>query len=1068
MTIKNNRPGDAAGLRRQAEAKWSGCKKKAASLPAAEPDSRRLVHELEVHQIELEMQNEELLQTRARAEALLAQYTDLYEFAPVGYFSLACDGAIHQVNLAGANLMGVECGALINRRFGVFVSVESRTIFSAFLEKIFSKSASKETCEVALRKNGSAPCWMHIEAASSNDGGECKIAVIDITERKEEEAHSRRLATVVRDSNDAITIQDFGGRILAWNRGAELMYGYSEEDALHMSIWQITPAKKAAEKKEFIRRLKEGEAITSFETQRETKDGRILDVWMTVTKLVDDTGKPVGIASTERDITGRKKKEEEASRMVTVVRDSNDAITIQDFEGRVLAWNRGAELMYGYSEQEALQKNIWLLTPPDREEEQKDFTRRLIAGEKITSLETQRVTKDGRIIDIWMTVTKLVDDTGKSIGIASTERDITGRKRKEEEFKSAKSLLDTVIDSSPFAMWISDREGMLIRTNRSLRETLNLTDEQLIGKYNVLKDANLEMQGVMPMVRAVFEMHTPARFIIPWKASNAGDVDFKGGRDLYIDVSIFPILDKNRELTNAVCQWVNITDRKLAEEALRKSEELFHSTLDNMMEGCQIIGADWRYLYVNEVVAKQGRRPAKEFVGRTMMECYPGIKTTPMFELLAQCMKDRLPRQMENEFVYENGEKAWFQLAVQPVPEGVFVLSLGITERKRAEDELKKHRYHLEELVKERTAELKKSEEKFRTLADFTYDWEYWLDPERRMLYISPSCERITGFSPDSFYKEPQFINTIIHPDDRQSFENHVGLYHVGNKHSESDEREFRIVDRNGGTKWIAHVCAPITGEGGAYLGRRVSNRDITKRKHAEEELRRQSVELEATNRELESFAYSVSHDLRAPLRTIDGFSQIIIDDYSGKLDEQGKNYLLRVKSATQRMGQLIDDMLKLSRITRQELKREETDLSMMVRKISAELSHNQPERQVEFVIKPGCAEDCDRQLIGIALENLIGNSWKYSSRHTSARIEFGATEKDGKTVYFVRDDGAGFDPAYADKLFSPFQRLHAASEFEGNGIGLATIQRIVRKHGGSVWAEGQVEKGATFYFTLT
>jgi light-regulated signal transduction histidine kinase (bacteriophytochrome) len=122
----------------------------------------------------------------------------------------------------------------------------------------------------------------------------------------------------------------------------------------------------------------------------------------------------------------------------------------------------------------------------------------------------------------------------------------------------------------------------------------------------------------------------------------------------------------------------------------------------------------------------------------------------------------------------------------------------------------------------------------------------------------------------------------------------------------------------------------------------------------------------------------------------------------------------------------------------------------------------------VEFVIKPGCAEDCDRQLIGIALENLIGNSWKYSSRHTSARIEFGATEKDGKTVYFVRDDGAGFDPAYADKLFSPFQRLHAASEFEGNGIGLATIQRIVRKHGGSVWAEGQVEKGATFYFTLT
>ena len=150
---------------------------------------------------------------------------------------------------------------------------------------------------------------------------------------------------------------------------------------------------------------------------------------------------------------------------------------------------------------------------------------------------------------------------------------------------------------------------------------------------------------------------------------------------------------------------------------------------------------------------------------------------------------------------------------------GVFAAARDITERKRAEDELKKNRYHLEELVKERTAELRKSEEKFRTMADFTYDWEYWLDTDRRMLYVSPSCERITGFPPDSFYKNLQFINTIIYPDDRQSFENHVGSYHVGNKHDESDEMEFRIVDRNGDTKWIAHVCAPITGDNGAYLG---------------------------------------------------------------------------------------------------------------------------------------------------------------------------------------------------------------------------------------------------------
>ena len=292
------------------------------------------------------------------------------------------------------------------------------------------------------------------------------------------------------------------------------------------------------------------------------------------------------------DITGRKRADEEASRMITVVRDSNDAIMIQDYEGKILAWNYGAEHLFGYSEQEALQMTIWQLAPPDKVAEQKDFNRRIFAGEKVVSFETQRLAKDGRLLDIWLTVTKLVDETGKVIGIASTERDITERKRKEEEAKSAKSLLDTVIDSSPFAMWISDREGMLIRTNRSLRETLNLTDEQLIGKYNVLNDVNLEMQGVMPMVRAVFEMNTPARFTIPWKASNAGDVDFKGGRDLYIDVSIFPILDNDGKLTNVVCQWVDITERKRAEEAVTVSELRYRRLFEAARDGILILDAD--------------------------------------------------------------------------------------------------------------------------------------------------------------------------------------------------------------------------------------------------------------------------------------------------------------------------------------------------------------------------------------------------------------------------------------------------------------------------------------------
>jgi PAS domain S-box-containing protein len=305
--------------------------------------------------------------------------------------------------------------------------------------------------------------------------------------------------------------------------------------------------------------------------------------------------------------TGRKREEENLRRFATVVRDSNDAIIISDFEGRITVWNRGAELMYGYTEKDALQMTLWQITPSSKAAEKKEFIRRLKEGEAITSFETQRVTKDGRVLDVWMTVTKLVNDAGNPIGIASTERDITARKRTEKEFKSSKSFLDSVIDSSPFAMWISDREGMLIRANRSLRETLNLTDEQLIGKYNVLNDANLEMQGVMPMVKAVFEMCTPARFTIPWKASNAGDVDFKGGRDLYIDVSIFPILDNNGELTNVVCQWVNITERIQAESKLSEQLDELQRWHDAM------IGREDRVIEVkkevNELLARLGEPP---------------------------------------------------------------------------------------------------------------------------------------------------------------------------------------------------------------------------------------------------------------------------------------------------------------------------------------------------------------------------------------------------------------------------------------------------------------------------
>jgi signal transduction histidine kinase len=279
---------------------------------------------------------------------------------------------------------------------------------------------------------------------------------------------------------------------------------------------------------------------------------------------------------------------------------------------------------------------------------------------------------------------------------------------------------------------------------------------------------------------------------------------------------------------------------------------------------------------------------------------------------------------------------------------------------------------------------------------------------------------------------------------------------------------------RDGHETVVETRAHPILGSAGELLGYRGVDRDVGERRRAaetiralnaelEERVHRRTAELESAYRELESFSYSVSHDLRAPLRSIDGFSQALLEDCGDRLDASGREYLDRVRAATRRMGGLIDDLLALSRVTRQEMLREPVDLSAIALAVGAELAAGQAAR-VDLQVQPGLEILGDPKLLRLALWNLLENAWKFTGHRELGHVELGRARNG---VYFVRDDGAGFDMAYAHKLFTPFQRLHAAEEFPGTGVGLAIVQRVIHRHGGRIWAEAAPGVGATFHFTL-
>jgi PAS domain S-box-containing protein len=490
-----------------------------------------------------------------------------------------------------------------------------------------------------------------------------------------------------------------------------------------------------------------------------------------------------------------------------------------------------------------------------------------------------------------------------------------------------------------------------------------------------------------------------------------------------------------------------VEERKKTEETLHESEERFRALSETSPIGVGLTSDEGVLLYTNPSYEHILGYEHAELIGKKAIDLYLDPKDRLSW---VGTMKEKgMARNTETRLKRRDGTPIWVSINASPIVYGGRQAVMGtiqdITERKKAEETLRETRDYLDNLFNYANAPI-----------------IVW-NPDFEITRFNHAFEHLTGRTADEVMGKKL---DILFPDhSREESMDFIRKTPIGERW---DVVEIPILHRDGAMRVVlwnsATVYAP---DGKTAVATIAQGQDITKRKEAEEDLKRSIAELEASNKELEAFSYSVSHDLRAPLRSMEGFSSALLEDYADKLDEQGKQYLKHVQEASDLMGRLIDDLLKLSRVTRSEMTREEVDLTEMAQKILLELQKNEPNRKVKLDVSRDITAYGDRNLLRLALENLLGNAWKFSSKTDAPKIEMGFTSYDGKRAYFIRDNGVGFDMVYADKLFQPFQRLHKAPEFPGTGIGLATVQRIIRRHGGEVWAESKVGEGATFYFTL-
>lgn len=671
------------------------------------------------------------------------------------------------------------------------------------------------------------------------------------------------------------------------------------------------------------------------------------------------------------------------------------------------------------------------------------------------------------------------------------KREIAERKRIEAELTAGERRYRTLVETANDIIWTVDLNLRFTYLSPSITQVLGFTEGEMLH--------TCAMDGLSPDARrellAAFDVEIAQETPIPrdHHVSRVFEVGWyhKDGSLKCLETSMRFLRDSRNHPIGILGISRDITDRRNAEEALRLEREKFRLLLEHAPIAMVMIQADGTYNYINPKF--------KEVFGYDLNDVPNGRewfrKAFPDPEVRHRIIStwiDTVEKSKPGELtsrtcqvVCNDGNKRVVHFKPVRLETGEYLVTCeDCTDRILAEDALRSS----EERYRTLYEKSKKGKELYRSLIDSSADAIVIYDLHGKVIHVSPSFTQMFGWT----LNEIKGRRVPYVPDSEREV-SMLLIEQVIRTGVPVSGLETKRYTRDGRVLELSVMASRYNDHQGTPSGMLVILSDISDRKRAEralqeseERYRKLNAELEqrvlertgqlqAANEELEAFCYSVSHDLRAPLRSIDGFSQVLLEDYLANLDTAGQDCLRRVRAASQRMALLIDDLLKLSRVTRSDMKSDKVDLSELARTIAKDLLESENSRKIEFAITPGLVVNGDRRLLKVALENLMGNAWKFTRDRELARVEFGVVQgassrKDGgcsKPVYLVRDNGAGFDMKYSAKLFGPFQRLHREDEFPGSGIGLATVQRIIHRHGGSIWGESEVDRGATFYFTL-